>query len=196
MALKNFIKENFVLVVGLTLPVLLVVLFFVASVLPKSMAMPPQYEMLFTVSDYQPQQPYGVDFFIKDSAITARITKSTIAGQNFPRKKVMVFDGKTQNVRELSYDTSKIGDVPNGTEIVFDEFKNFKIDSSNKAPDGYSFDNNGYGSGGLVTELFAGGYNRNGARVTKGAAAFKIPNSNNGSYYYYDIQFLGWVIQK
>ena len=43
MPLKNFIKENFVLVVGLALPVLLVVLFFVASVLPKSMAVPPQY---------------------------------------------------------------------------------------------------------------------------------------------------------
>ena len=198
MALKNFIKENFVLVVGLALPVLLIVLFFVASVLPKSMAVPPQYEMLFTSSryDYQNQPSYNVDFFIKDGALKARVSKNKQPGQNYTWKKLMAYDGKTQSVHEISYDTSKIGDVPDGTEIVFDEFKNMKVDSNNKAPDGYEFDNSGYGSGGLVTELFAGGYNHNSARVSKGAVAFKIPNNTGSNYYYYDVQFLGWVLQK
>ena len=199
MALKNFIKENFVLVVGLTLPVLLIVLFFVASVLPKSMAVPPQYEMLFTTTryDYQNQPPYNVDFFVRDGILKARVAKNKAQpGQTYNTKKLMAYDGKTQSVHEISYDTSKIGEVPDGSEIIFDEFKNLKMDSSNKAPDGYAFDNSGYGSGGMVTELFAGGYNRNSARVTKGAVSFKIPNSDNGNYYYYDVQFLGWVLQK
>ena len=33
--MKNWIKENLVLAIGLTLPILLIVLFFVASVLTK-----------------------------------------------------------------------------------------------------------------------------------------------------------------
>ena len=46
--MKKFVKENLVLVVGLTLPLMLVLLFFVATLIPKAMGTPPQYEMLFT----------------------------------------------------------------------------------------------------------------------------------------------------
>lgn len=46
--MKKFIKENFVLVLGLTLPLLLVLLFFVVIVLPKLFVMPPQHEMAYT----------------------------------------------------------------------------------------------------------------------------------------------------
>ena len=196
MPLKNFIKENFVLAVGLTLPVLLVALFFAASVLPKSMAVPPQYEMLFTETRYdsQGQSSYNVDFFVKEGTIKARVWKLPQAG-TVPRKKLMAFDAKTQSVRELPYDLSKIGNVPDQTEIAFDEFKSLKVEGSNKAPDGYEFEGGGYGSGGIVTELFGGGYHGRTARVVKDGAVFKIPN--NGNDYYGDtIQFLGWVIQK
>src|SRR4051812_31810717 len=99
MTLKNFIKENFVLVVGLTLPVILIVLFFVASVLPKSMATPPQYQMLFTESRYDniPPSPYNVDFFVKDGAVKARVWKIPAQGGGM-KKKIMMYDGKTQTV--------------------------------------------------------------------------------------------------
>lgn len=196
MALKNFIKENFVLAVGLTLPLLLVVLFFFASVLPKSMATPPQHEMIFATTRYdaQNQPAYGVDFFVRDNALRARVTKRQ-PNAYINQRRIMAYDGRTQTVRELPYDTSKIGDMPDGTEIIFDEFRNLQLDSNNKAPDGYEFDNAGYGHNGLVTEFF-GGYRNRGARVKKGAVAFKIPNSYGGNYYYYDVQFLGWVIKK
>jgi len=197
MPLKNFIKENFVLVTGLALPVLLVVLFFVASVLPKSMAVPPQYEMLFTEMRYdnQSMSPYNVDFFIKDGVLKARVWENPRQGGMVNRKKLLAYDGKTQSVREIAYDVSKIGKVPDQTEVVLDEVKNMKVDGSEKAPDGYEFENGGYGSGGLVTDIFGGGYRTGMPRVTKGAAVFKIPNNGN-NYYGTNIQFLGWVIQK
>ncbi len=200
MALKNFIKENFVLVVGLTLPVLLIVLFFVASVLPKSMAVPPQHEMIFTTTRYDYQNPplYNVDFFVKGNALMARVSKNNKPPtQNFSQNKLMAYDGKTQSVREIPYDLSKIGDVADGTEVMLDALKTIQVDSASKAPDGYEFDNAGYGhGGGLVTGLFGGGYHNRNARVTKGAVAFKIPSSSGDNYYYYDIQFLGWALQK
>ena len=196
MALKNFIKENFVLVVGLALPVLLIILFFAASVVPKSMVAPPQYEMLFTETRYDSQSPYNMDFFIKDGALKARVWKLTQPGATVNRKKLMAYDGKTQSVREIPYDVSKLGNVPNMAEVSLDEFKNMKVDGSTKAPDGYEFENGGYSSGGLVGDIFGGGYHAGAPRIKKDSAAFKIPNGSNNNYNYYDIQFIGWVIQK
>lgn len=67
MTIKNFVKENLVLLIGLILPLLLIVLFFVATVIPKSMATPPQYEMLFTVVkyDYQNASDFLLNYSVK-----------------------------------------------------------------------------------------------------------------------------------
>ena len=199
MPLKNFIKENFVLVVGLALPVLLIVLFFVASVLPKAIAVPPQYKMLFIETRYDMNQnqhyPYDADFFVKDGVLKAHVWK--VQEQNgINRKKIMAYDGKTQTVLEIPYDLSKISAVQNQADIVLDEFKNMKLDSSNKAPDGYEFEGSGYNSSGMVTDLFGGGYRSSTPRIVKNAIVFKIPNNSNNNYYSNNIQFLGWVIRQ
>src|SRR4051812_3610471 len=110
MSSRNFIKENFVLLVGLTLPVLLVALFFLASVVPKSLTPPPQYEMLFTTIryDYQDRRDYNVDFMVKDGVLKAHVTKITNSTPQYPvngpKKTLMAYDGKTQTVREIPYD--------------------------------------------------------------------------------------------
>ena len=202
MALKNFIKENIVLVMGLILPVLLVATFFIAVVLPKSMAVPPQYKMLFTTTryDYQNPPPYNVDFFVKDGMLKAHVSKNVRKdGQNrydnYNWKKLMSYDGKDQSVREMPYDPSKSSNVVDGSEVVFDEFKNIKVDSSTKAPDGYKFNDSRYRSGGMPMGIFYGGHNSS-SRVTKGAVSFKIPNNRGNRYYSHNIQFVGWVLQK
>ncbi|MFH1159022.1 MAG: hypothetical protein V1721_09140 [Pseudomonadota bacterium] len=203
MALKNFIKENIVLAIGLALPVLLVVMFFVAAVLPKSMAIPPQYEMLFTTTSYDHQNPppYNVDFFVKDGMLKARVSRNVRqcapnCVQSYNWRKLKVYDGKNQSVREISYDLSNLGEAANGSEVVFDAFKNIKIDSSTKAPDGYEFNNPGYRSGGLAMDIFGGGHRNNISRVTKGAVSFKIPNNDGSRYYSGDILFVGWIVGK
>ncbi len=202
MALKKFIKENPVLIVGLTLPVLLIAIFFVAVVLPKSMAVPPQYEMLFTTTHYNYRNPplYNVDFFVKGKMLNARVSKNVREPvhnnyQNYNWTKLMAYNGEKQSVREISYDISGLSNVADGTEMVFDEFKNMKIDSSTKAPDGYEFNNTRYNSGGIVLDVFSGGYHRSSSRVTKGAVSFKIPK-NRGCNYSHNVQFIGWVLQK
>ena len=196
-ALKNVIKENFVLIIGLTLPVMLVVLFFVASVVPKYMSAPPQYEMLFSTSRYDHQNPplYNVNFVVRDGVLKARVSKIDPKINNFNAKKLMTYDGKTESVKEIFFDTVKIGDVADGTEIILDETKDMTIDPSNKAPDGYEFDRPSYNSGGLVTELFSGGRHARGYRIKKGSVGYKLPNTSR-DYYYDDVQFIGWVVRK
>ena len=166
MPLINFIKKNIVLVIGLTLPILLIVLFFVATVLPKSMATPPQYEMLFSVSRYDAQEtyPYNVRFVVRNGVLNAHIVKNDSRNLNYGRRKLMAYDGKTDSVHEIVFDISKNGDVANGAEIVLDETKNLKIDTASKAPDGYVFEGLSYGSGSLVSWLFSGVDRWGGAR--------------------------------
>ena len=198
--MKNWFKENLVLAVGLTLPLLLIVLFFVASVLPKSMGTPPQHEMLFTTMkyEYESSSDYLLDFYVKNTQLMVKAKKNDDKGKNFNSKRLMAYDGKTETVREIAIDTSKLADASklgDGVEVVLDETKNFSIDTSPTSPDGYTLEGSNYGSSGLVGGLFGGGYRNNGYRIKKGSIAYKLVNTPV-DYYYDQMQFIGWVVKK
>ena len=194
--MKNWIKENLVLAIGLTPPLLLIVLFFLASVLPKSMGTPPQYEMLFSTMKYEYQQTpdYLFDFKVKDKKLMVSAKKVDDKLNNGSANKLMVYDGKTETVREISIDNTKAGTAASSGLIVLDETKDLMLDSNAVSPDGYTLDGANYGDGGLVGGLFGGGYRNNGYRVKKGAVAYKMPNMQP-DYYYSNVQFLGWIVK-
>lgn len=198
MAVKDFFKKNLVLVIGLTLPLILILLFFVATVLPKSLVPPPRHEMLFSTSQYNYQSPstHQIAFIVKNGVLKARISKNDNKYPNYASRRLMAYDGKTDSVREIAHDLSKIGDAADGSEIIIEETKNLKIETSNKAPDGYTFDGPSYSHGGLAPELFIGGHRNRGPRVKKGMAAYKIPNTSDNYNYYGDVQFIGWVVEN
>ena len=195
--MKNFIKENLVLVIGLTLPLLLIVLFFVATVIPKAMGTPPQYEMLFTTVryDYQNTQDYLLDFAVKNQQITVKVQKNENKDRNYNVKKLMAYDGKTETVREIAIDIAKTAGASNGIEVVLEETKNMIIETSSVSPDGYVLDGPNYGGGGLMGGMFGGGYRNSGFRIKKGSVGYKIPNEQQ-NYYYNQVQFIGWVVKK
>ena len=110
---------------GLTLLLLLIVLFFAATVIPKSMGSPPQYEMLFTTLrySYQDVPEYLLDYAVKDQKITVKARKNDDNTKNFNTKQLMVYDGKTETVREINVDITKTTDATNGNEAVLEEKK-------------------------------------------------------------------------
>ena len=197
MTKKSFIKENLVLIIGLTLPVLLIVLFFLATVLPKSMANPPQYELLFSYVryDYQKLSPVSVDFVVKDGELKSRFSRNDKKIPNYYVKRLMAYDAKTESVREIPYDMPTLPDDKESTEITLAETQNMTINASTTSPDGYSFEGPYYRHGGLVTELFGGGYRNQGYRLKKGSVAYKMPATQN-DYYFNNIQFIGWVVAR
>ncbi len=138
--MKNFIKENLVLVIGLTLPLLLIVLFFVATVIPKLMGTPPQYEMLFTTNHYDYQTPpdYLLEFAVKNQQLTVKTRKNEGKDRNYTSKRLMAYDGKTETVREIVVDIAKTADATTGNAVVLEETKNMDIDTSSMSPDGYT----------------------------------------------------------
>jgi hypothetical protein len=192
--MKNFIKENLVLVIGLTLPLLLIVLFFVATVIPKSMGTPPQYEMLFTTMkyDYQNKPDYLLGFSVKNKHLMVKAKKNDGKNNNYNTKKLMAYDAKTESAREIAIDTSKFAD---DTEVILEVTKDMTIDNASTSPDGYSLEGPNYGSSGLLGGLFGGGYNNSGYRLRKGSVGYKVSNAQN-DYYYNQVQFVGWIIKK
>ena len=191
--MKNWIKENLVLVIGLALPVLLIVLFFVATVIPKMNSTPPQYEVLFSVQDYMNQNKpdYTIDFKVKNKQLMV-ITKKTEEKDNYYNsKKLMAYDAKTEVMREISIDQSKFS---GGAEVVLAETQNMTIDTAMMAPDGYLLENQQYSNNGLVGGLFGGGQN-SGYRLKKGSVGYKINTMQNNDNYY-QLSFIGWVVKK
>jgi len=195
--MKNFIKQNLVLVIGLTLPLLLIVLFFVATVIPKAMGTPPQYEMLFTTTRYDYQNPpdYLLDFAVKNQQLTVKARKSENKDRNYNAKILMAYDGKTETVREISIDIAKTAEAAINTELVLAETKHMTIDTSSLSPDGYTLDGSTYGGGGMMMGMFGGGYRNSGFRLKKGGVGYQIPNTQQ-NYYYNQVQFIGWVVKK
>ncbi len=192
--MKNFIKENLVFVIGLALPVLLIVLFFAATVIPKMYSTPPQYEVLFSVQDYNYQNKldYIIDFKVKNQQLMVKVKKTDGKDNYYNSKKLMVYDAKTEIIREINIDTSQFTDE---AEILLEETKNMTIDTAMVAPDGYVMENQRYGNNGLVGGLFGGGSRSSGYRLKKGNVGYKI-NTLQNNYYYDQLHFIGWIIKK
>jgi hypothetical protein len=84
---KRFFKENFVLVVGLALPVLLIVGFMLASSLPQVLSDPPKYDLVFSTTDYPTNAnniPVSVRLDVKDGVLTAQYARTPVAPGNYP----------------------------------------------------------------------------------------------------------------
>jgi hypothetical protein len=194
--MKNWIKENLVLVIGLALPVLLIVLFFVATVIPKMNSTPPQYEVLFSVPDYnyQSKPDYIIDFKVKNNQLMIKVKKADDKDNYYQNKKLMAYDAKTEVMREISIDNSKFS---NDTELLLEETKNMTLSADMLAPDGYRLENQHNNNNGLIGGLFGGGGRNSGYRLKKGNVGYKINAQQNSNYYYYDqLHFIGWVIKK
>jgi hypothetical protein len=192
--MKNWIKENLVLVIGLTLPLLLIVLFFVATVIPKMTGTPPQHEVLFSVQDYsQKNKPdYIIDFIVKNQQLMLKVKKAEDKDNYYQNKKLMAYDAKNEVMREITIDVSQFG---GGAEILLAETKNMTIDTAMVAPDGYVMENQQYSNNGLVGGLFGGGNRNSNYRLKKGSVGYKI-NTPQNNYYYDQLSFIGWVVKK
>ncbi|MFW5432625.1 MAG: hypothetical protein ACKE5M_05015 [Methylophilaceae bacterium] len=192
--MKKFIKDNLVLVLGLTLPLLLIVLFFFAAILPKMLSEPPQYEMLFasTYYQYKDKTDYILDFSVKNKQVVVKPKSKQDEKHGSERtERLFVYDGKSQVIREITIDSSQLIE---GVETPLAEVNNMVIDSSAISPDGYTLDGSRYGGRGLINGLFGGG-SRSHYRLVKGSVSYKLP-TNQPHYYYNQLTFLGWVVKK
>jgi len=189
------IRQNPMIAAGILLPLIIVVFFLLATAIPKWFVAPPEYDLVFTVPEHNPnRRDIELTIDVVDSRVRARLFKKNDYYRGIAR--LYVFEHETQDVREISINIpGSLEALEDGAEIDVPEFANRSISTTREAPDGYEVLGPGYRRGGnLMTELF-GGHRRHQFSIHKSGAIIEIPNVGDHRNYYYAATFLGWVTE-
>lgn len=197
MPVAKFVKDNLVLVVGLTLPILLMAGFLLASALPGRLD-PPKYDLVFTTIEYpQPPIPIAVRLVVKDHVLMAQYVELLPASnggyRNGSWRKLFRYEAASGTVRELTFGLPTDMESIKGTrEDVVDATKGLRLDTTVQAPDGYEL---GFGTGrggGLLLEIFGGSRSYE-ARLRKGGRSIPLPPVAGTAFVNGGVEFVGWV---
>lgn len=193
--MKAFLKENTVLVAGISLPLILTIFFFVATTLDKSSTEDPTQKILYMGSSdnnyYYYNRAYSVIIKNKKAYLSYAPPANNQNRNHNATPNVYLFD-PVENKAEL-IDFPDIEEGEEKQEILIEELSNLRFSPNNMSSDGYIFERSYRRSGNLMTEMFGGGY-RGGKRsfvLRKEAKAVSVPNTTG-----YNARFIGWVISE
>src|SRR2546426_5054839 len=134
----RFLRENAFLVAAVTLPVVVVAFFLLATAIPRWTVPPPAYDLLISASDNnQTNRRITVDFGVRDGKVEATF-RPLLAGSYGQPSKLFLWDHTTMSVREVTVelpDNLVEGDPPR--VIVVDALAGRQALAIAKAPDGY-----------------------------------------------------------
>ncbi len=193
--MKTFLRENMMIVVSIALPLLVVIFFALASVLPGLYSTPPEYDLLLSHQGRATAKtsPVKISLTVEEGRLKALVVKTdgTIYQYN-PR--LFRYDHLTGEVVEIDIQLPEnVAELAEGSEIPIPELAGRKISAALRAPDGYEFRGRRRG-GGLMTELFGGSRYRTDVSIAKNGAVVRVrlPESD---YWYNDVRLVGWVIE-
>jgi len=197
---KSFFRENFVLIVGLALPVLLILGFMVATSLPQIVSDPPKYDLVFATVDYPPNAnsiPVSVRFVVKDHVLKAQYARTPVVPGAYPYngwRKLYVYQAKTQKVRELPFVyPPEMESITGMKEETVEATHDLRLDTTLQAPDGYELAYDSYSNSGLLNELFWSSYTRE-PRLKKGSSSVRLTvGDGRTSLAYGNCEFIGWA---
>ena len=193
MPIGKLFRENAVLVIGILLPVAVVVLFVLATYIPRLLVDPPQYDFLFAQDySYSPPQSrwrYEIDI---DSGRKLRVRAFlNEPGKYAPRARLFLYEHLSGNVREISLPAPETAEnTEAGVLVEVPEFSDQVIDSRRVAPDGYELVERRRGRGFLLGLFYRGG--RHGLAIGKNGAVVAVPSGDDVNWY--GARFLGWVV--
>jgi hypothetical protein len=195
MPLGKFVKDNLVLVVGVTLPLLLMAGFLAVSALPGSLTAPPKYDLVFSTTDYPPTAiPVAVRLMVRDGVLVAQYTKPAgQAGNVGVWKKLFVYEASSRRVRQLAFGfPADMATIDATREEPVASAAALRLDSTLQAPDGYELAFGDRRGGGLLLEIFGGsrGYE---PRLRNGSRSVPLPSVAGESFAYGGVEFVGWV---
>ena len=200
--LTKFLKDNFVLVVGLTLPILLMIGFIVFSTLPRSLTNPPQHDLVFAMPDYSganANPPVTVTLVVRDGVLKAQYTRVAQApnggyyGGGW--KKLYRYQAGPQSVRELPLGLPQdVASIAQMREDTVDATKDVKLDTTLRAPDGYELQYDLNRGRGLLTDIFWSSSSYE-PRLRKGASSVRLRTGDGRTTFYTgSVEFIGWVV--
>ena len=183
--MKNFLKDNAVLVAGIALPLLLALVFFIATQISAGSGEPPQTSVVFTTGYYDTNTGYG--FEVKDGELIFRFSKPD-NNYNMGKPRLYIYEPLKKAVREI-----ELPSIDNTKKYSSAVVKGIgKLNTLEKSPDGFVFEMGSRGGGSnLMTEMFGGGSRyRNQCIMRKDAYRHVLPDVSD-----YYCRFIGWVAE-
>ena len=183
------------IVISIALPLLLVLFFAVASILPRLYSTPPAHDLLLSFQGTATAKTTQVRIYLSVidgqlKAVTSPLDKTYY--DNYPR--LFRYHAASGEITEISIPLpDNITELKDGTEIPIPELAGVRVSDKLKAPDGYEFSGRRRGGGGFIMEMFGGSRNRNDVRISKNGAVIRVrlPTSD---YWYNNPRFVGWVL--
>lgn len=188
--LKLWFKENRLLTVGLLLPLVLAIIFYIASIIPKAFVKPPQTDLLYLTTAYPHD---GIITEVKEGVLHISITPAVRKG-TLPMPHLFRFDAKTQTSTEIPLKLSTaigITTPHKKEELTIPDIKDIRLDTQNTSPDGYTVEMTSPTVGG-ITNLLVLNTERM-LTIRKNGYAVVVSENKNDKNRYQSIKFLGWI---
>ena len=191
--MKIFLRNNFVLIGGIALPLVLALVFFIAANMQMRDAEPPRSSVVYAIN-YQPNNELNPwHLAVNQNLLYASYAKPEKHGRtccfNGMTPVIHVYDPVTGQDRHFDlppFDNQKLAPTP------VPGMKEIKIDTSSESPDGFTFEPDEMNDGNLITELFGGGNGPRGRKyiLRKGHTHMTVPEAPA-----YNTELIGWVVK-
>jgi len=196
MAGRRLLRENAFLVAAVSLPLVVVGFFLIASAVPRWLVEPPAYDLLLRTygSVDQTGPRVAVDFNVRDGRVEA--TVRGLPATAYPQApKLFLFDHQSMTVREVPVDLpTNLTEQDPPVTVQISALAGRRVLAESQAPDGYEFEPGRYRSTGVIGDLFGMG-RRDGkmSLVNKGRVVeISLPSGEYG----YGVSAVGWVLNE
>lgn len=192
MPVMRLFRQNPMLAAGILLPVVVVVFFVLATMIPRWLVDPPGYDFVFTSMQGNSTGPaIELSYAVDGDRLRARMYKSERPYRNVPR--LFLFEHETQSVREISVSLPATADeIDNGDYVEIPGLESRTVSTSRTAPDGYTVHGPDYRGGGMIFPFYRS-RGSNALSLSKSGAVIEVPQVGDRGAYYYNATFVGWL---
>ncbi len=192
----GFLKRHGFVVAAVALPIVVVVAFALARLVPRLLVEDPRYDVVYTAAQNYTGTPSRRHCTITSVDGGVRV-RWTLSEQDVYGGALRVYrmNPASGELREIPVPEAEGLSAPGDTQdLTLGGLEDVRIDGSPRAPDGYEYELSYPGGGGLFGGLFYRGSRGPRSTVTKKGRVIVLPRANHGQYGYESVTFLGWAI--
>jgi len=195
---KAFLKRNFVMVLGVSLPLLLIAVLLLVQGISRMTAARPAFPVFFvSYETYFDQHFYAFDIGDDGRLDVAFSRPANDAGDTFNRPGdaiLVLYDARSESLDTFRLKAPEDSVAGSRVELALPQAVSALAFSDQRiAPDGYRLELSGYRGGGLLRELFGGGRKSRDYRLVRDGVSFNVPDIA-GSGFGQNAAFIGWVV--
>lgn len=197
--MNEFLKRNFVLVLGVSLPVLLIAVLLLIHGISRLAATRPAYPVLYVTFDTwfgHQFYDFGIDeagrleigFLLPESVDAA-------TGRQPADATLALFNARSDELRTFKLAAPEY--PPKGQRVgvvVPEPLSTLTFSDQVTAPDGYRLELSTYRGGGLLREIFGTGGRSRHHRLVDNGVSFRVPDVGSSGYAY-NGAFVGWAVE-